>query len=180
MTEMRHDNPDHDPQAPALARAYRQWLARQAHIDSDRDVDLLAELAAGRSLGESRDDQLGRIAESPRNADLLRSLIALREDADQLAAGVARLRQPAHRRPAPARLRWLALAASVGLAALLALALRSPVGPEIETGMAQQADAASAAPVDDAVQIAATIMSESFEHGGAAGRSSIFLGDFDS
>jgi len=167
----------------ALKHAYRRLCARAGNRPDDlSDGDTLAALSRGQSLDGARDEALAMTAESTRNADLLRALRLIAADSDALAADVARLRAPASPaipgRAAPRR--WLALAASLGLAAVILAALQPSTGDV-------SAPQAAAAPASEEVQAAddprQQIMVASFEAGSdpAAERAAkIFRSDFDS
>lgn len=166
----------------ALKHAYRRLCARAGNRPDDLpDGDTLAALSRGQSLDGARDEALAMAAESTRNADLLRTLRLIAADSDALAADVARLRAPAvpavPGRAAPRR--WLALAASLGLAAVILAALQPSTSD-------QGAGQVASAPVSEEVKAAEPrqqIMVASFEAGSdpAAERAAkIFRSDFDS
>jgi hypothetical protein len=148
-----------------LAELYRAAHAQAPAVDAEA---LLSALDGGGER-EQRDDIFSRAAANPLQADLLRTLMALRQDSETLAADVRSLRRPRlhSRRPA-----WSALAASVALAAVVAFGLRGGVDTlHID-------EAAVAGSIDDADRIS----SVSFEATDApAGDSTpLFSGGFDS
>lgn len=166
----------------ALKHAYRRLSARaDVRPDALPDAETLAALSRGESLAEARDAALAMAAESARNADLLRSLRLIAADSDALATEVARLRAPALPavRPRAAPRRWLGLAASLGLAAVILAALQ-PSDGDVSAPPAAAAQASEALPAADPRQ---QIMVASFETGSdqAAERAAkIFRSDFDS
>jgi hypothetical protein len=174
----------------ALRAAYRKLTAEGGTGCAEGlDAEALAALAAGGHAAAGRDAGLGALAESARNADLLRALRAIAADAAELESSIASVRAaaPAQRRPIRAQ-RWLALAASIAAAGVIGVALQSPSETPaadpvamVVTAVTAEADASSAAA--DATMPAASgrIMMASFENGGESpGTAKIFSADFDS
>lgn len=103
-----------------LAELYRAAHAQAPAVDAEALLSALD----GHGEREQRDEIFSRAAANPVQADLLRTLMALRQDSETLAADARSLRRPRlhSRRPA-----WSALAASVALAAVVAFGLRGGV-----------------------------------------------------
>ncbi len=167
----------------ALKLAYRKLTA---HASAEPiNADALAALASGTLAMEQRDVHLAAVAESAQNVDLLRALHALAGDADALSAGVQRVRQPVkHVLKRPSRQHWWAVAASIALAGVVALALRAPVS-SVETPAEQAQSEAMRSQASDGAAVmpepTTTIMMASFENGATSDAAkSIFRGDFDS
>lgn len=142
-----------------LKALYRRLSApADATLGTDELVGVLS-----RTADPERDGTpLDRIAASAVHADLLRTALQLEDEAAGLSRDVARLQAAV--RPAPAR-RWLAVAAGVGAAALLVVALRpgAPPAPGLADGTDRAADE--------------TILAVSFE---AAAQDTILAGSFES
>jgi hypothetical protein len=103
-----------------LAELYRAAHAQAPAVDAEALLSALD----GRGEREQRDEIFSRAAANPVQADLLRTLMALRQDSETLAADARSLRRPRlhSRRPA-----WSALAASIALTAVVAFGLRGGV-----------------------------------------------------
>jgi hypothetical protein len=105
-----------------LQALYRRLTASAALPQSDD----LAQVLGRAGFPDEEGTPLDRVAASSLQADLLRTVMALEQDADELRRGVAALRAP--RRAAGAR-RWLAAAAALGAVAVLVTGLRPGTPP---------------------------------------------------
>jgi len=171
----------------ALRAAYRALTAEGGRgCAPPLDAEALAALAAGGHAAAGRDAGLGALAESARNADLLRALRAIAADAAELESSISSVRAvaPAQRRPIRAQ-RWLALAASIAAAGVIGVALQSPsetpAADPVAMVVTAEADASSAAADATLPAASGRIMMASFENGGESpGTAKIFSADFDS
>jgi hypothetical protein len=139
-----------------LKSLYRRLAGRH---DASLSADELAEAISRSGYPDEEGTVLDRIARSQGHADVLRVAMQLGDDATQLSRDVVALRTPVRRTPTRA---WLALAAGVGAAAVVAVALRPGTSPAPMTTNAAGADA--------------PILSASFE---AASRDSIWVASFE-
>ncbi len=170
----------------ALKHAYRRLTARAAA--APLDVDALAALADGSGPSAGRDARLADVAECARNADLLRVLRAVAADAAALDEAIQRERRPARvGRPAARPRRWMAVAASVALAGVVALAMYSPAtvdegsaSLEAEAGESGLAAAGDSAATDRGKIMLASFEAESATSTAPTAAPKIFIGDFDS
>jgi len=163
----------------------RVWRAHTARVSEPMvEADQLLALSNAALSDEARDAALAQVAESARNADLLRVLHSLQADAatfERDLTALQRTHHPAlvHRVAKPQR--WLALAACVALAGVVGLMLRAPVSVA-PSGDAVVDAQATGAPIDEAAP--GTIMVASFDGVATAesqpAESAIFRGDFDS
>ncbi len=147
------------------------------------DADALAQLASGGGDADSRDGRLAAVGESARNADLLRVLRALEADAAALESDLRTAGQPVPQvaRIRPRRHRWVALAASVAVAAMIGVAINAPDRDADAPPLVDTLDSPPAAAADAA---RGNIMVASFEAGApdapTTQRTEIFSGGFDS
>jgi hypothetical protein len=152
--------------APAhrrLAELYRASMAQSPAADAEA----LRAALTGQADRGIREEILSLAAANPAQAALLKTLAALRDDADELQRGVRALRRPAAR-PQPV---WAALAASLALAAVVAFGLRPGLAPQ----------PAEEAFVQDSILDTDRISSVSFEADpDLDSDGTLFSGDFDS
>lgn len=157
---------------------YRRLAARH---DAALDAADLSDAMARSGYADAEGTALDRIAGSAAHADVLRTVMELRDDAACLSREVKALQAPVRRVPARA---WLALAAGVGAVAILVVAMRPGSAPApIASGAPSPEEAIFAVSFETASQD--TIMGASFETGAAPGQApaesqAIFGGDFDS
>lgn len=128
-------------------------------LDASVSAEDLGEVLSRSGYPDQEGTLLDRVVASNAHADLLRTAMALRGDAESLSRELRGMQAPTRR---PSSRAWIALAAGVGAAAILVLALRPGTGPG--PTMAEQAAA------DE------TIMAASFE---AASRDSIMTASFE-
>jgi hypothetical protein len=172
--------------------AYRKLTADTgAGGEALLDAETLAALATGGRSAAGRDAGLAALAESARNADLLRALRAIAVDAAELETSIAGLRGAARveRRPVVAR-RWYALAASIAAAGVVGLALNgASEAPSMQASDSNPAPSMAADAGDDSAALAdgGRIMVASFDGpntststDASASEQDIFSGDFDS
>lgn len=157
-------------------------------------ADTLAALANADYAEADRDTHLAAVAESAQNADLLRALRALADDAVVLSADVLQetgrpSSNAARRQPTPVArpARWYALAASVAIVGVVGLVLKASVSvesvPADPISVAATVTTPSAASSEGATS--GKIMMASFEGTTASAsdgsnKPTIFVGDFDS
>lgn len=150
------------------------------HTEADRalDADALHEALGRHGFPDEEGTAIDRIAASAVQADVLRLVMELGPDAEQLSRDVTALRKPRHR-VLPFLRSGFAVAAGVGAFAVLFSLMQN--GP-LRGGM--QRDAA----MHEAMPVSQSIMSGSFEHGSESHQqrvdikdaAPIFSGDFDS
>jgi hypothetical protein len=156
-----------------LQSLYRRMTATRADA-RPIDADDLVEAMSRSGYPDVEGTPLDRIAASSEQAELLRIALALAPDAQALSRDVAALRAPARR--APARRRWLALAASVGAAAVLFAGLRgeAPRAPDAAEVVITQA------PPTDRITSASFETAAQTVDGADASQAPLFSGGFDS
>lgn len=149
---------------------YRQHTAAARELDADAMQDVLGR----HGYPDVEGTPIDRIAASSLQSDVLKLVMELGPDAQQLSRDVAALRRPTQRTGASFVRRTLALAAGVGALAVLFSTLQGGGHPGAAGGSTQ-----------DGTQ---SIMSGSFEPGVEShqeridiqGPAPIFKGDFDS
>ena len=158
------------PEDDRLKALYRASLPRESAAVTDADIDQVL----GRSgWPDEEDTALDRIAASPLHADVLRLVMELGPDAEELSRDLAALRKPQvvpMRRPAAAR-SWAALAAGVGTAAVLIAGLGSLPRPEQPGTLPGQSEVILSASFDGPADNGSATPHEP---------EAIFNGDFDS
>ena len=137
-----------------------------------RDDDVNEALSRG-SWPEHDDSALDRVAASTAHADILRVVQALDADAQMLSREIASMRAPRVARVERRPLRWIAMAAALGGAALLIRTLPHAPGD----AMVHEAIPARSAVLPQDVILSASFESEAPDAGLT---DSIFGGDFDS
>lgn len=144
------------------------------------DADALARLAAGQHLGPGHDAALSALAGSSLNATALRVALAQADAAQALARGVngAEVVALPARRPAPAAVRWLAMAAGVAAVALVGTLALEPQGG-LDTAQPAVATASQDDAIFDVSFEGAIVASEEVAPAMPAG-DDIFIGEFDS
>lgn len=184
----------------ALKRAYRLMTARQSGgVTSDSQANAAAPISADTLAGlanadyaeAERDIYLAAVAESAQNADLLRALRSLANDATGLTADVHHLANRTRARPEPARrpvlrpARWYALAASVAMAGLVGVVMKAPVSSQDAPAGVVNVTAIVPVVENEPTATHGKIMMASFEGssasvGDGSNKPTIFVGDFDS